>query len=206
MSELPIGIILLAAGASLRMGKAKQLLRYEGKTLLRRAAQAGLDSQCRPVIVVLGAEANSLRHEIADMEAQIVINREWSEGMSTSIRCGLAALEAATLGEAQAAILMLCDQPFVTTTVINRLLETYHAGHSPLVASEYEATGERTHGVPALFSRALFVELMSLNGAEGAKSLIARHHSEAAIIAVPEAAFDVDTPDDYQVLLKRFDA
>lgn len=206
LSEHPIGIILLAAGASLRMGQAKQLLRYEGETLLRRSVRSALESRCRPIIVVLGAEVDALRDEVADTEAQVVINESWSEGMSSSIRCGLAALEAATSGQAQAAILLLCDQPFVRTTVINRLLETYHLRHSLLVASEYESKGERTRGVPALFSRSLFSDLMDLRGAEGAKRIIARHDSEAAIISVPEAAFDIDTPDEYQDLRERFDA
>ena len=86
--------------------------------------------------------------------------------------------------------------------VINRLLAAYEAGRPPLVASEYEAGGERTRGVPALFSRALFPELMALRGAEGAKRVITRHSSRATFIAAPEAAFDVDTPEDYR-LLKR---
>ena len=109
------------------------------------------------------------------------------------------------LGNA-AAILTLCDQPFVNATVINRLLETYHAKPSLLVASEYESNGERTRGIPALFSRALFSELMAVRGAEGAKRVIERHQNEAGIIAVPEAAFDVDTPDDYQILREQADA
>lgn len=206
MSEPSIGIIVLAAGASLRMGELKQLLRYEGETLLRRAVRSALDSQCHPVIVVLGAEADVLRDEIADLEALIVVNQEWNEGMSSSIRCGISALEAATSGHAQAAILMLCDQPFVNASVINRLLETSHARPSLLVASEYESNGERTRGVPALFSRALFSELMAVRGAEGAKRVIERHQNEAGLIAVPEAAFDVDTPDDYQILREQADA
>lgn len=206
LSERPIGIIVLAAGASLRLGQAKQLLNFGGETLLRRAVRAALNTRSRPVIVVLGAEADALRHEIADTEAQSVINEAWYEGMSSSIRCGLAALEAATSGQAQAALLMLCDQPFVTTAVINRLLETYRRERAPLVASEYEAKGERTRGVPALFDGTLFPELMSLRGAEGAKRVIERNLREAALVFVPEAAFDVDTPGDYRVLRAQFDA
>ncbi len=205
MSELPIAIIVLAAGASERMGGPKQLLRYEGETLLGRAVRAALDSRCRPIVVVLGARAEALRGEIGGARAQVVVNQEWAEGMGSSIRCGLAALGAATPAPVDAAVVMLCDQPFVTGEVINRLLETYHTKRSLLVASEYEANGERTRGVPALFNRALFSELMNLRDAEGAKRVIGRHSSEAAMIAVPEAAFDVDTPEDYRVL-KRFGA
>ena len=198
MSERTVGVILIAAGASERMGEPKQLLRYDGETLLCRAARAALDSRCRPVVVVLGAHAGALRGEVSG--AQVVVNQEWAEGMSSSIRCGLRALEAVTAGSAAAAVLMLCDQPFVTSGVINRLLETYETKRPLLVASEYEAGGERTSGVPALFSRSLFSELMELRGAQGAKRVIQRHAPEALTVAAPEAAFDVDTPEDYRIL------
>jgi len=200
MNELQSGIIVLAAGAAARMGVLKQLLRYEGKTLLRRAVDAALASRCRPVIVVLGAQADALRAEIAGTDVHIAVNREWAEGMGASIRCGVAALEEVTAERAKAAVLTLCDQPFVTGEVINRLLEAYRAGASPLVASEYGSKDELTRGVPALFSRALFPELMDLRGGEGAKRVIERHLPEATVVAVPEAAFDVDTPHDYWVL------
>ena len=97
-------------------------------------------------------------------------------------------------------MLLLCDQPFVTSTIINRLLETYVTERPLLVASEYEVGGETARGVPALFGCALFSELMDLRGVEGAKHVIRRHASEAAFIAAPEAAFDVDTPEDYRRL------
>jgi molybdenum cofactor cytidylyltransferase len=187
------------------MGRAKQLLKYQGETLLRRAVRSALDTQSHPIIVVLGAEADALSREIADMEAQSVINAAWDEGLSSSIRCGLSALEETTARQAEAALLMLCDQPFVTTAILNRLLEAYHINRAPLVASEYEAQGERTRGVPALFARALFHELMGLRGAEGAKRVIERHLREAALISVPEAAFDVDMMDDYRVLLEQYE-
>lgn len=201
--EANIGIIVLAAGASSRMGESKQLLRLRGETLLRRAVNAALDSRCRPVIVVTGASLRALRDEVVGTGAIIAVNQAWAEGMGSSIRCGIVALEAATAGRAEAAVLMLCDQPFVTGEVINRLLEAYRAGASPLVASLYEAQGEKTRGVPALFGRPLFPELMGLRGAEGAKRIIAQHSSEASVIAMPEAAFDVDTPRDYRVLLAQ---
>lgn len=193
-----IGIIVLAAGASIRMGEPKQLLRFEGKTLLRRAVNAARDSRCHPVVVVLGSEADALQNEISETAAHIVVNQAWAEGMGASIRCGIAALEARSMVEA--VVLTLCDQPFITADVINRLLDAYQTGRPPLVAAEYEVGGERTIGVPALFSRALFGELLNLRGTEGAKRVIARHRNEAAVIQIPEAAFDVDTPHDYRVL------
>ncbi|HKC63080.1 MAG TPA: nucleotidyltransferase family protein [Pyrinomonadaceae bacterium] len=202
MSEPSIGIIILAAGASSRMGEPKQLLPFRGESLLRRAVRAALETECHPLVVVLGANAHLLQEEIASTGAHIFVNHSWTEGMGSSIRCGLQrALEAESHDEIEAAVFMLCDQPCVTSGVIRRLVDAYRASEALLVASEYEAEGEKTVGVPALFSRALFPELMALRGAQGARRIIASHRQEATVIAVPEAAFDVDTLDDYRALL-----
>jgi molybdenum cofactor cytidylyltransferase len=182
------------------MGQPKQLLHHEGETLLNRAIRVGLEAQCGPVIVVLGSDAETLQEAIAASRARIVVNQAWAEGMSSSIRCGLRELEAATGDKTDAAIFMLCDQPLITSVIVRRLVDAYDSRRALLVASEYEAGGEKTRGVPALFSRTLFPELMELRGVEGAKRVIARHAAEATVIAVPEAAFDVDTADDYRAL------
>lgn len=201
MSEKSICIVVLAAGSSSRLGQPKQLLKFERETLLRRAVRVALETSSHPVVAVLGYRAHVMREEIVDLNALMVVNQEWQEGMGSSIRCGLGrALESAAPAEIEAAILMLCDQPFVTSSVIERLINAYREGHAPVVASKYEAGGEKTLGAPALFSRALFPELMTLDGAEGAKRIIARHHEEAVRISMPEAAFDVDTPGDYRAL------
>jgi molybdenum cofactor cytidylyltransferase len=200
VSEAAIGIIILAAGASSRMGRPKQLLRYEGETLLGRAVRVALETRCRPVVVVLGSDAKALREEVAGTQARVVVNREWDEGMSSSIRRGLRELDTAATRATEAAILMLCDQPFVNGDVIRGLVDGYLTRRTLLVASAYETEGVKTLGAPALFSRTLFAELMELSGAAGAKRIIARHATEDSVIAVPEAAFDVDTPDDYLAL------
>lgn len=200
MSESAIGIIVLAAGASRRMGEPKQLLRFEGETLLKRAVRTALGSGCRPVIVVLGSNADALQEEIEETGALASFNRAWAEGMSSSIRCGLQALDEAAPEKRGAVILMLCDQPFVTSGHLRLMVDAYQSSGAALVASVYDEGEGRTLGVPALFSRALFPELMELRGAEGAKRIIARHAAKAAIIEAPGAAFDVDTPDDYRAL------
>jgi molybdenum cofactor cytidylyltransferase len=195
VSKSAIGIIVLAAGESSRMGEPKQLLRVAGETLLARAVRAALETPCRPVVVVLGARADAMRDAVGATEVRVVVNPAWAEGMSSSIRCGLRSL--AAIDEVEAVILLLCDQPFVTSEVIGRLVAAYHAPQTLLVAAEYEAAGERTRGVPALFTRRLFPELLALRGAEGARRLIRRHIDEATLVAVPEAAFDIDTPANY---------
>ena len=182
------------------MGRPKQLLPFKGETLLSRAARVALETQCRPVIVVLGSHAEALQEELAATEGRIIVNREWAEGMSSSIRCGLRALETGATQATEAAILMLCDQPFVTSDIIRRLADEYIAHRPLLVASGYEAKGVKTTGVPALFSCSLFAELMELRGTAGAKRIIERHEKAGSVIAVPEAGFDIDTPDDYRAL------
>jgi molybdenum cofactor cytidylyltransferase len=190
------------------MGEPKQLMRYGGETLLRRAVRTALDSRCRPAVVVLGARSELLIEEAAG--ARVVINQEWTEGMASSIRCGLSALDCGlsalveeTRGRTEAVVFTLCDQPFVTGEIVNRLLEAYETERPPLVASRYPSASrhpagdEITLGVPALFSRELFRELMELRGDEGARRIIRRHASEAATVNVPEAVFDVDTREDY---------
>lgn len=165
-----------------------------------RALRVAMETRCRPVVVVLGAGAGALRVEVEGRGALVVVNEAWAEGMGSSIRTGLDALRAATSEAVGAAVVLLCDQPFVTSGIIVRLVEAYLARRALLVASAYESRGERTLGAPALFSRALFSELMALDGAEGAKRIIQRHAAEAVCVSVQAAAFDVDTPGDYHAL------
>lgn len=193
-----IGIIILAAGASTRMnGVPKQLLEFEGKTLLRRAAEIAL-SCCvaRPIVVVLGANASKLLPEIKDLPVLPTINENWASGMGSSIKTGLSVLLAENT-DIEAAILMLCDQPFVTPETLNRLVETYQKTKSPIVACQYADTT----GVPALFAREMFAELSNLQGDVGAKAVIKKHPADIVQMPTPEAAFDVDTQADFQKLL-----
>lgn len=195
VTEPTVGVVVLAAGASTRMGEPKQMLKYGGETLLGRAVRAALGTRCRPVVVVLGSHSAAMLEEAAATGARVVVNEGWAEGMASSIRRGLRELEESA--DVDAVLLTLCDQPLVTAEILVRLVDVYRRRRAPLVASEYESGGVRARGVPALFGRSLFPELFELRGAEGARRVIARHAEAASVIAVPEAAFDVDTPDDY---------
>jgi molybdenum cofactor cytidylyltransferase len=200
MNEEPIGIVVLAAGASTRMGEPKQLLRFDGRTLVRRAVDTALASSCRPVVVVLGAQADRVREELIDVECHVEVNEAWEEGMGASLRSGIAALEARTDVRARAAVVTLCDLPFVTAETLDRLVETYRATGSILVAAEYAAAGAPVRGVPALFDRAVFPYLRGLRGPEGARRVVERFARDARFLSVPEAAFDIDTPEEYDAL------
>ncbi len=177
------------------MGTPKQLLLYQGRSLLRHSAEVAAASRCRSVAVVLGASAGLLRNAVSQLSVRVVENEQWAEGISSSIRSGIEALNAGSQ-ELEAVVLMLCDQPFVSAQNINKLVETYSLTGQPIVASEYEGT----LGVPALFSRRLFSELASLRGDRGAKEIIRKYSQCVARIPFPEGAADIDTPEDYERL------
>jgi molybdenum cofactor cytidylyltransferase len=196
LPDKSIGIIILAAGASSRMnGQPKQLLEFEGKTLLRRATETALSSRFRPVVVVLGANAEKLLPEIKDLPVLPAINENWASGMGGSIKTGLSILLAENT-DIEATILMLCDQPFVTAETLNRLAETFQKTKKPIAACQYADT----LGVPALFAREMFAELSDLQGDAGAKAVIKKRAADLAQTRAPEAAFDVDTQADFQKL------
>jgi molybdenum cofactor cytidylyltransferase len=193
-----IGIMILAAGASTRMGKPKQLLLHRGQTLLRSAVETAIASVCRPIVVMIGAHAELLKEELEHLPILVVENREWEKGMSSSIRIGLDAF-VDTYAELDGVVITLCDQPLVTPRVINSLVEAHGKTGQMIIASAY---GE-ARGVPALFARELFGEILALEGNEGARQVIANHSDEVATIYFPEGAVDVDTQRDYESLSER---
>ena len=181
---MSVGVIILAAGGSTRLGSPKQLLRCGGETLIRRAANAAIESSCDRVVVVIGSRAEDVKRELEGLAVSIVENTEWQSGMSSSIRAGLSEVI-----DDDTVVIMLCDQPFVTAAVLDELIDTHNKTHKPIVASDY---GD-VRGVPALFSKELFGELASLTADEGARRIIAKHPEMVATIAFAEGVIDVDT-------------
>jgi molybdenum cofactor cytidylyltransferase len=193
-----LALILLAAGASNRLGNfPKQLLEFRGETLIRRAAENALASKCQNVCVVLGAQAENIKREIEDLPVASVVNENWKHGMSSSLKCGLEKLLEIE-PELSAVVVMLADQPLVDSAIINRLIEVFLATQKPVIAAEYA----ETVGVPAIFSRSLFDEILNLSADAGAKQIIKKYAASIEKFPVPEAAFDVDTQQDYENLLK----
>jgi molybdenum cofactor cytidylyltransferase len=191
-----VGAVILAAGSSSRMGSPKQTLQFRGKSLLRRAALAALGAECCPVIVVTGAHSELSRRELEGLDVREVLNTRWETGMASSIRAGIEDLVSAD-ADAEAAVLMLCDQPHVTANVLSELVAAYRSTGMPVIASTYGGS----FGVPALFSGTLFAELTGLEGMSGAKEIIKRHISEAHFLSFPNGEVDVDTPDDFLRLI-----
>ncbi len=192
------GTVILAAGASTRMGTPKQLLAIDGKTLLARAVEAALASPAWPVVVVLGAHAEAIRPTLARLPVLIAENPAWSEGMAASIRTGVTTLRqfSRTL---DAAVIALCDQPQFSADVIARLVDAQQRTGRSIVAAHYSGR----NGAPALFLREHFATLMSLTGEEGARTLLNGDPSLVTSLDLPDLALDLDTPADYAALLPK---
>lgn len=186
-----IGIVVLAAGASSRMHEPKQLLLFEGKTLLRRAVETAIETNCGAVVAVLGANYEKTSAEIANLNANICYNADWQSGLSSSLKIGLAKL-LEIRPNLDAFIVSLADQPFVTARHLQCFINKFQK-NNPIVAAKY---GEII-GVPALFGKEIFDEFASISGDKGAKMLIEKYRSTLETVDLPEAAFDVDTKEDY---------
>ena len=185
--------LILAAGGSTRLGSPKQLLVYEGHTLLRRTVETVLVAGCRPVVVVLGARAGRLTPELRGLDVSTVVNTGWERGMGTSVRLGLSALSPGP--EIDAVLLSLCDQPLIGPEALRRLLP---ASACSIAAAEYDGT----LGVPAVFGREHFAELAALPDAAGAKPILQRHAARVTAVPMPEAATDIDTREQYEGIVR----
>jgi molybdenum cofactor cytidylyltransferase len=187
-----VGAVILAAGPSTRMGMPKQLLQFGGETMLRRAASVALEAGCRPVVVVTGAHAARSREALCGLDVREAENPQWESGISSSVRVGIEAVVAVN-PEAVAVVLMLCDQPFMTRDIITGLVRAHRETNCSIVASRYGGS----YGVPALFGKAHFAGLTTLEGAAGAKQVIQKHLPKVHLLPFPEGEIDVDTPDDF---------
>ena len=197
----PVGLILPAAGGSRRLGAPKQLVPDgEGQTLVRRAAQTALASACHPIVAVLGAAAEPIAGELDDLPITVAVNADWQTGLASSLQVGLTTLtQSAPL---TAVIVMLCDQPRVTSALLDSLIAAHAETGHEIVACEYNGIA----GVPALFGQTLFSALLSLTGDEGARRVIKNYDGPITRIPFPEGSFDIDTPQDAQKLGGTFSA
>lgn len=193
-----VATIILAAGASRRMGQPKQLLPYRGQTLLSHVAQCAIASPCSPVIVILGANAEKIEPQIAQVSLKLLKNNYWKEGISSSIRYGITYIQNQYLN-IDAVVFLTCDQPFISAELIEQLIVAYHLTNKPIIASQY---GE-TLGIPALFDRTFFSALMQLQGDRGAKKIIQQYPDLVNKIDFPQGKIDLDTFEDYQQLISE---
>lgn len=195
---LRFGAVILAAGPSTRMGSPKQLLPVEGRPMVVRAAEAALGSPAWPVVVVLGADKERVRRELARLPVLAVENPAWAEGIASSIRAGIATLRQFSRS-LEAALVALCDQPAFSAAAVGRLLEARRETGRSIAAARY---GGRC-GAPALFLRVHFPALAALTGEEGARTLIQALPGEVAPVDLPELQADFDRPEDYAAWTSR---
>jgi molybdenum cofactor cytidylyltransferase len=190
-------IVILAAGQSSRLGSPKQLLQFNGKSLLRHSVEEALQTRL-PVIVVVGANSQLIKDELKNLNITIEENKRWHEGMSTSLQCGLAAAKNLK-NEIDGIIFMVSDQPFVSATLLTNLLKAQDESGLPIAASGYAGA----LGTPVLFHKFFFDELMNLRGDTGARKLIEKYKNLATEISFPEGVIDIDTVEDYKALLQK---
>src|ERR1700689_1170211 len=180
--------IVLAAGVSRRFGSPKQLVRFEGQLLVQRAIAAATELTGSAVSVVLGAHAAEITADLPPGSASVLINRGWQEGIGSSIRLAVSRLPGACDG----VLLMLADQPMVGGHGLSRLAAAWRRQPRSIIASRYASVT----GVPAIFPRWCFNDLAALRGDQGARVLIGRYNDHVVRLAHPEAAIDIDYPED----------
>ena len=192
------GIILLAAGSSSRLGRAKQLIEFQGKTLIQKAIDEANKSQSDCLVVVLGANAYLIQTGLDITSTPFIVNSDWQQGMSSSMQAGLRFLMEKE--EIDQVLLMLCDQPFVDASLLDQLITAKETSGKGIVAAAYS----NTLGVPALFDKRYFEELLQLTGSEGAKKVIFNHQAEVHTLDFPLGAVDLDTEEDVSQFLSLY--
>lgn len=195
MHERDIGIIILAAGSSSRMGTSKQLLLVDGQPLLLKTVNAAIASGLKDIVVVLGANASQHRKIIDNLPINVTVNNSWEDGMGSSIKAGVSFLLASNKN-IQGLVILVCDQPLLKSDHIIKLVDQHQRTGKSIVASHYA----KTSGVPAFFGKEFFRELLALEDSEGAKKIILRNKDAMTTVDFPQGEIDLDTPED----LRRF--
>ncbi len=190
------GVIILAAGSSVRLGRPKQNLTFNNKTFLHQMVDTAIAVNCGPVIIVLGANAQLYKNE--GENTYYVVNDKWQQGMGSSICCGIKKL-LEIVPDIEGAIITVCDQPFVTVSLLQQMLNKNQQSQLPIVACTY---GDVV-GTPAFFHQTVFSELLQLAEDKGARQIINKHKDRVAVVDFPLGAVDVDTEEDYARLLQN---
>lgn len=189
--------IILAAGASSRMGRPKQLLNINGLTLLERIISTAQQAELAPLVTVIGANANKIQPMLQSLPSRYVYNENWQKGMGSSIAVGLK--KALALNpEIEGALFLLVDQPFVTPDLLKNMKTQAGQRDSLGVVCQYD----NTLGVPALFKKELFDALISLDGKKGAKPLIYQYQEQLGTVSFPKGNIDLDFPHEWDRFIK----
>jgi len=194
-----IGIVILAAGNSSRLGQPKQLLGYKDSTLLKNTIAEASFVPAVKIIVVTGANHQLIEEELDPSKIKISFNPDWESGMSSSIVNGLHKL-LNLYPNCENCIFAVCDQPYVSSLIFENLIQEHHKTGKGIVASAYS----ETLGTPVLFNKKYFNELLELKGQEGAKKIINKFSEDTASVLFKNGNIDIDTEDDYNKLISEF--
>jgi len=192
-----VGGVLLAAGGSQRLGEAKQLLDWRGKSFVRQIAETAIEAGISPLVVVTGAYQNEVAAELTNLPVEIVVNPDWQSGQSSSVRAGLAALPE-DLG---AAAFLVVDQPQLSASLLEALMAEHARSLAPIISPQVD--GQRSN--PVLFDRSTFPDFESIEGDQGGRAIFSRHQVTWIPWLDASLAIDVDTIEDYQRLLSYED-
>jgi CTP:molybdopterin cytidylyltransferase MocA len=190
-----IAAVILAAGASSRLGAPKQLIDFRGEPLVRRATRAAVEAEASPVVVVLGADAPSIAPLLEGLgHVSTAVNEQWQSGLAASVAVGMREVQR-LCPRCDAVLITTADQPLVGGEALRALLDAYE-GDARLVAAEYSGT----IGVPAVIGSEYFDALLALEGDAGAGRWLRSRVSEVRRVPLPEAAVDIDTAEDRALL------
>lgn len=193
---MKISTIILAAGESSRLGQPKQLLKYNKQTLIEKIVAVVNAMDFEKNIVVLGAFAEQIKSVLTAATVEVVVNENWKKGMSSSLQKGLEQVE-----NSDAVLVLLSDQPFINTALINEIIAKANKTDFPIIATKYNGI----LGVPTLFKQSVFDELKGLNATVGAKRIIKKYvqKNQVGFVNFEKAAIDIDTISDYERLLEN---
>lgn len=190
------GLIILAAGGSTRLGSPKQLLNYKNKNLLNHIVSIALKVEDALAAVVIGSQKERMLAALSPYDIRIIENDDWAEGMSSSIKKGLQIM--VTINpEMEGCIITVCDQPFITLSLLAALITIHQQTSKGIIAASYAGTS----GTPVLFHKKYFSELMELQNEEGAKKIVLKYINDLATIPFNGGEVDIDTKDDYKKLI-----
>lgn len=199
MTEIPI--LLLAAGGSNRMGKAKQLLPWGKSTLIEHQIHRLLETG-NPVLVVLGHLGEQISSLLEPYPVATLVHKHWDKGMGSSISLGIREMEK-LFPKAKGAMIAQLDQPLITASHYTRLVSNFQSGLGQIIVSRSSSGWE---GVPVLFDREYFKELQELKGEEGARKIFRSHSRAVIVIDSQEVLDDMDSPETYEELLAKYKA
>ena len=191
-----LGIILLAAGGSVRLGQPKQLIPIEGEALVRRTARRLLSLKPASLLVITGCESAAVNDQLSDLPLQAVYNPDWHKGMGTSIAFGVHHLPK----EIKGVLIMLCDQWCVSQADLKLLFDVWIRDISVVVTASWNSNNSTVFGPPVIFPGILFRELISLTGDQGAKRIIEKYRSNSTFVSMENASLDLDEPADLEIL------